>query len=313
MHLKDFLQNPQAKLTSSPVLIFTGSNYQPLFFSRFWTKLREQSSLQVRILSFEDIELDTLYATCQTSFLGQQFIYWCKDITALNDRFKKEWLGFCMQYVGPHVLVMFYEDTELVQKQSKIANIFLDTVDASLYSLLFRYFIGSEANSTFIQMLFAKRATITLDEACIMMHYQQVLGKSLPNFFETWFDKILEPSSSLFHVAQYLFARDGQQFMRELALLEREYPVEFWLVFWSEQLWQALIFVSEARKVGPIEARKKVSRLPFSFMTKDWKTISEEELIKAHTFLYNADFRMKNGFLVGGLDLFYAKFLSRSF
>lgn len=313
MHLKDFLQNQQAMLKSSPVIVFCGSSYQPLFFSHFFERLRQKEGAIVSALSVDGTEMDSVYSACQISFLGQQLFYWCKDITSMSDKQKKEWYSFCAQYQGPHILLFFVNDMDIIQKLPNSTVVMLDAIDLPLYITLYRYFFELEGSGTFSVTLFEKRATLSCDEACLMMQYQQIVGKSASGFFNVWFDQILEPSSSLFRVAQYFFARDAYLLMRELSLLEQEYPVEFWLVFWSEQLWQALIFISEAKKSGPLEARKKVSRLPFSFMTKDWKNVSEAELINSHEFLYEADFRMKTGGLCERLDLFYARFLSRTF
>ncbi len=68
MHLKDFLQNQQAMLKSSPVIVFCGSSYQPLFFSHFFERLRQKEGAIVSALSVDGTEMDSVYSACQISF-----------------------------------------------------------------------------------------------------------------------------------------------------------------------------------------------------------------------------------------------------
>ena len=130
---------------------------------------------------------------------------------------------------------------------------------------------------------------------------------------QTWFEKIVVPEESLFSLAQFFFARKKDAFFKVWLNLKDEYNGAFWTTFWSEQLWKAYHVVS-LRKEGNFAAAKQMeSRLPFSFLQKDWKTFDAKELSHAHDFLYSIDHRLKNGLSDNGLEIFYHGFMRGAF
>src|SRR5205807_225901 len=112
---------------------------------------------------------------------------------------------------------------------------------------------------------------------------------------------------------QYFFSKQKSNFFSLWGELRLQYPDEFWVVFWSEQLWQAIVFCEEASRNGAARAKSLVNRLPFSFMQKDWQSYKNDELISAHDFLYSIDYSLKNSAGTFGIDLFVHKFIHKDF
>jgi hypothetical protein len=154
------------------------------------------------------------------------------------------------------------------------------------------------------------RDGISLDHACILMHYARLLGANTDQFVHQWLDKILMPERSLFTLSTHFFAKKPKVFFELLGHIGGEYPEIFWVSYWSESLWRAHYYVAlnQTKQFG--EAKKMSNRLPFSFIQRDWKLHSPSALKKAHQQLYEIDFALKNGASEGMLDLFYSKFFS---
>ena len=93
--------------------------------------------------------------------------------------------------------------------------------------------------------------------------------------------------------------------------MKNHYAPEFWIAFFSEQLWQASIYVQYVSQNNAAEGRKYAYRLPFSFFQKDYKKYTLEQFARAHDFLYAIDHGTKNGSASDGIELFiHAAFMS---
>ena len=142
------------------------------------------------------------------------------------------------------------------------------------------------------------------------MGYQSVIGRKSEAFFAQWLSKIITPNKSLFSLSQYLFARQSQAFLQQWKALKDDFPDEFWIAYWSEQLWQAALFVMRAKAQGYDAAKRGAFRLPFSFINKDWQKHNEQSLVAAHDALYKLDYNLKNSAGGHGLELWYAIFFA---
>ena len=179
------------------------------------------------------------------------------------------------------------------------------------YTKVYQWVYEIHKPSQFSEQLFRQRATIDLEQALSLMRYDMVVGKNKEDFFASYIPLLVKHEESLFALSQYFFALQQEKFFTALAPLELVYPIEFWIAFWLEQVWQALIFVDTAFKQGPLAAKSYVSRLPFSFTQKDWKHFSSAELIEAHEKLYIFDYMFKNGVSSAGLHIWYIDFLNK--
>jgi hypothetical protein len=170
-----------------------------------------------------------------------------------------------------------------------------------------------------VKKVYKEQQKIPLDTACMMMEYMSVfyLQDDASSAHELLFSRLLEkiskPEQSLFVVSQYFFAKESVNFFAAWHAVATDFPVEFWTTYWSEQLWQASLFVAQVKELGPLGARKGINRLQFSFMQRDWKKYTARELCAAHNFLYSVDYGLKNGYATHGLELFFEHFLQGTF
>ncbi len=311
MELLDFLrhiQDSKAHVSSvvPSVWSFTGTTYPLLFFSRFFTRLQVVRHEQVIVLDVTQYELGSIYAHCQTSFLGVNVLYWLKNLSILDEAQRTQLIAYVKDYTGPHALSFFLDAP--ISSASLLSIQLPERLDRRGYKELFHFFQGTYCQDTqFITSLFKHHETLTLDEASLMLCYQSLGGRRPENFINRWLNKIITPKRSLFTLSRLFFAKHYDLFLQEWLQCEGNYPEEFWIHYWSDQLWQACMFLSCVEKVGKEAAKKMVYRIPFSL--SDIQHVSRTELIVAHDFLYALDYRLKNGTVSCALDLFYFKFL----
>ena len=310
---KTFLQDITV-LNNVPVICFKKNNYPLLFFSFLCARLKS-TSYELTILDCTQVEFNTIQSQLETSFLGNKIFYWLKDISVLDVAARQHFIDYCASYKGPHQIGFALDVTTSYADHADTLIINLeDKITHDIYAELYQFFYCKPLDTTlFLNTLFKRDQALSLDNACRLLHYQMVLGRRFEDFFTGWLERIIIPDKSLFLVSQNLFAKNQKSFLLTWQSVASDYPDEFWIAFWSEQLWQAINFVIAAQKVGAVEAKKSVSRLPFSFMQKDWRSYSVAELTNAHNFLYSIDYRLKNGSGSFGLDLFYSKFLLSQF
>lgn len=272
-------------------------------------------SHELTVLDVAELEFNVLQSMLETSFLGNKVFYWLGDISPLEARQRQHLIDYCSKYQGPHHIGFFLDVTTSYNDHDTALIIILeDTLTHDSYTTLYQFFYNKVIdNPTFSHNLFRRQPELSLDNSCRLLHYQTVLGRRFEEFFGLWFERMVVPEKSLFVVSQHFFAKSSKPFLHAWGSVAPDYPDEFWIAFWSEQLWQAITFITIAKKLGALEAKKAVFRLPFSFMQKDWHTYSVAELMNAHNFLYSIDYRLKNGSGSFGLDLFYSKFLLNQF
>lgn len=296
---------------SAPVWCFQSSEYPLLFFS-LWFK-QQRIAVSWLVVDVAQFEYGALIAQFETSFLGQRQYYWLQDCSALESGYKKKLLAYLATYGGPHHIALFL-DSGAKQTVSCMIIDMPVIVDGQLYQDVFKLLYPQQQNDlAFVQQVMQRTKTLSVDTACLMMQYQQVIGRRSQDFFAQLFDVLMVPDKSLFVLSQHLFAKQRSAFVQSWQQVMNDYPAEFWIAFWSEQLWQAYIFVNEAQRSNPAIARKLVTRLPFSFMQKDWRAFQPAELVRAHEFIYGLDYKLKNGAGTCGLDLFYSTFLLGGF
>ncbi len=253
-----------------------------------------------------------LKALLSMSFLGDSQWYVLKDFSELTAVVQKKYYSYLTSYTGPHHVVCIVDETFEIKDSLQCIDI-SGELSRSLFSRLCLFIHpGASHNPHFVNTLFEYCKSISLDVAFMFVHYAQFLGRNQDLFFKTWLQRIIEPESSLFTLSQHFFAKDVTRFLGLWSKMMKLYPDEFWVSYWSEQLWQAAIFLQMADK-RDLSLKKFVNRLPFSFMQKDWRLYSLDELKQAHSFLYDTDFQLKNGAGSGGVDLFCLKFVTGQF
>lgn len=317
MTIKDFFAACQAKAIaegSYQTIIFTAKEYPVLFFSLFFKHLHAEYALATKKMIFQDQSLAQMQATLETTFLGQKELFWLGNISELDDtKLKKELFALVASYQGPHTLFIFVQadDIGLCKKNTHI--IALDEMIESEKKILITHLCAQQYHVQLYDLL-KKLPTASLDLIVMLYQYVLVLGRTNTDAFKKeWLEKIVGSESSLFLLAQYFFARKSELFWKSWTILKQEYGTPFWIVFWSEQLYKAHYVIELYKQNKIVESKQISSRLPFSFLQKDWKTISVKELKQAHDFLYQGDYQAKHGNSDFFLEVFYASFLTHSF
>ena len=297
MNVQSFLQNYTSGYASEKekVIVLKGYEYTPLFFSILLEKIKENPDQTVKVVS-EEIDIVSLFSQLSTSFLGSTAVYWLSNVSHYKPAQQKKLLQFLQTYQGPHVVMLYISDKivlnpehgVLVEMEKEYA---YDSVKAiaSLYS---------EQNLTgiiyFLRMLFQKKKMYGLEELCLLLQYQMVLGKNQDLFFEQWFAKLTMDDYSLFYVSELFFAKKNDAFVEYWDGVFNQYSEMFWVSFWSDQLYKAYCYTFQMQQ-GRIVSKYETYGLPFSFLKFDWKKHSLEHLQKSHQKIYQVDFALKNG------------------
>lgn len=314
LELSRFMTESQNRdfITAQSVIYFTGSEYPSLFFMHM--RLLMQKDFLVEVIDMAQEETVVVMNRLSTSFLGNRVVYFITGIDTDSRAKGFNFFTYLESYSGPHIIVLHAPQEKLSQDKHVLIITIPDKVDKLLFSVLISWFNVSASTQVkdFTQRLFDRIDQLSFEQACILMRYAP-LGVNEKLFFEKWLSFIITPEQSMFSLSQYLFQKDAHQFFIQWKQVMDAYSVQFWIVFWSEQLWRASMFIHLSKQRNYADARKIAFRLPFSFINRDWRSYTGNELIAAHDFLYQLDYRSKNSDNLVGLDLFYSRFLSSQF
>lgn len=301
------------QMADKPVVCFITDSYPILFFSLLFRG-------QPQDVQFESIELKEQHAgmimpRLHSSFLGNTTRFWFHNISELSAAQKKEWLSYCLQYNGPNFIYFALKSADIIKKRTDAIRVLIpDTIDKKQFAALAQLFnFPRPIIPAFLKMIFAQQKELSLDHACLLMYYAQLIGNDNTEFNDQWLHKIIVPESSLFTLSQEFFAKKPEKFFPLWHSLVDSYSPAFWTVYWSEQIWRAYHYVQFSRQKKLAEARKVGFRLPFTFLRKNWRLYHGIELQHAHNFIYTLDSRFKTGGGSGGFDLFYSTFFLGKF
>ena len=313
----EYLEHSKQFPVNGTVFSFFGKEYPLLFFYHLFSFCKNNGMIIERFncnLS-DTVPIKALLSTM--SFRGQN-IYWLENFHTMSSKKQEDLLGYLQRYNGPHKVILFSQETTLSESLS--SNIHIITMpheitvhDFSLIQFLVTNNNAGNSAETFVRNISIYTDHLSLDGACLLARYQAVLGKNTDDFFANWATRIIEPTSSLFLLSQYLFGKKSKLFFRQWAKMHSLYMPSFWATFWADQMWRAYIFCDLMKQKQYAEAKKAQYKLPFSFINRDWSSYSLSELSDAHQFLYNTDFRLKNGGSDLMLDHFYAQFFENKF
>ncbi len=291
-------------------LAFSSEKYPLLFSLELFKKIEALTHKPVVFLEFSnEASLQQIIATLEMSFLGEKQYYAIKSSVLVDLNAQAVLTAYVQKYKGPHTII-FFSTVFFTATQKEV--LCVDIPKSLLlqdYTKLYKWVHETDKLSHFSELLFQQRTTLELEQALSLMRYDMVLGRNKEGFFVSYMPLLAKHEESLFTLSQHFFGLQPEKFFTVLTPLELVYPLEFWIVFWLEQVWQALIFIEIASMQGPLVAKASVSRLPFSFIQKDWKHFSSEYLIKAHAELYRFDYAFKNGASETGLHIWYIDFL----
>jgi hypothetical protein len=317
MKLIEFLNQSKQKefWHGSSVVCFKGESYYFLFFSALFDFLGKKELLPAtrKNIFITDIDKSKLFASLQQSFLGQTYFYWLGEYTVSSkDKNKLQMLDFLVKYKGPHNIAFFLNTEKLTIKNlslyKKVDFIEVENkVDKDLFQVFLKFFeykISSKKLGLIRKLL--QTSAVSLDQVCILLQYLGLINDKMVDGFSQYLSSIISKEQpSLFLLSQHFFQRQAEPFFGIWSKLYKDYPDMFWISFWSEQIWKAYNVVKFLREKNFTQARSMSFRLPFTFINRDWKNFSLNELAKLYQFLYNIDFAIKTGSNFDSLDLFY--------
>lgn len=286
--------------TPQPVVTVVCSKSVPEQLITFHKAFMEQACPgDYHIRDLGNGEIEDLFAQLSITFLGQSFIYGLKD-GDLSANERKKFDLFLKNYHGPHTIYFFTSDAAY-EKNALVLDI---KIDKAAFQEFIQHHKLSGITTSFIDALFAYKPVYTFDEAVKLITYGQLLGARSEQFFSTWITRILSQDVSLFTLSQHFFAQHKAALLQLWQTVQPHYPPEFWIAYFSEQLWQATLFVQCAQAGKAAQAKPYTYRLPFSFTQKDWKKYTVKQLMNAQRFLYEVDHGLKNGYATDGIELF---------
>lgn len=287
-----------------------------LFCTELVQACKRELNNQVQHLDLTVLDTSAVMMQLEAQFLGLSLVYWLGSLQYVDKKTRAWWLEYIVRYQGPHKLLFTLHPQDIPEQHPWFMVNLPATVDRALYSQMctnFRPELGKRSVA-FEQAIFAQRAAVSLDTACLLLSYQQVVGAGTEQFFRQWFSSLAAPEQSLFALSGALLAKQPRQFFEQWAHIKDEYPEPFWVTFWSEQLWRAYFFSAYMRARALAEAKKiAAARLPFSFIQRDWRLIKPVELCRAHQFVYDLDVQFKHGAVQGGIERLYYRYLNNEF
>lgn len=318
MQLKQFLdqiKNENSFLETQNVISFTLSDSSmPVVFIAHLISYLKTKQLPIEMFSVNEAELSHIFSRLETSFLGMKISYWLRGIDDLDKKSRQQLLAYLSQYQGPHQILFICNKEEAATYFVKRTCVDLpSTITADIaQSLLVTFKKNNPTIAKHISALVTKYDALSLDQICMLIGYMQVVGKA--EDYAKIVDRVVESEHSLFTLSQYFFAKNSTDFYKLWNSVGPVYPITFWCVYWSEQLWRAYYVRYFLTKNQPVQAKSVSARLPFSFLQKDWKKVSLDELKNAHQWIYELDRSHKNSIETdAGIDLFYNKFFLSDF
>lgn len=294
------------------VFAFVGTSYPASFFSLLFRVIRS-SDTSFHFINLEDASKVHVRGNFETSFLGSSSRYWLGDLSSLSSSACQEWHDYAFAYKGPNTLIFFTTNhIKIVPKEWQVIML-PEVCDGSVFHSLFELIEKSGSSERdFLRELTLRYPTLAFDVTCMMMHYASLVGQGSGEFFSSWADELVITQESLFALSQSFFAKNGTKFFKQWARFSTHFSPQFWVAYWSEQLWRAHSFIPLDDK-GSSEARFIAARLPFSFTKYDWRNYTKNELKAAHHYVYGMDYALKNNSSVEVLDLFFSFFFKDYF
>lgn len=317
MELKTFVEQSQNRdwwQGQAAIFFIVDTDYPILFFSQMFEKLLPVIG-PIRSLNLSDHEnSQSVRASCESSFLGSKSYYWCKHLNALDAKKRALWLEYFRHYQGPNCILVCVNQVP-VGLEKQVAQVAIQDLSgtsdvqqmlawAGVNDLKLRCFIAAE--------LCKRSKKISLDTICLIARYAQLAGIESSSIIPRMLDTTIMPEKSLFTLSGFLLAHNAQQFFCAWASVAADFPEIFWISYWSDVCWRAYHF-AQLMQAGKIaEAKQLGTRLPFSFLQRDWKAVNMSLLKDAIISLYSIDRDLKNGAGNGYamLELIFLRLLS---
>jgi hypothetical protein len=294
---------------STSCFYFQGQEFPSLFFASLFELIMQKNILPS---PFQRLPLHTtskanIQANLAQSFLGSCNFYWLGHLDE-SEKWHKEFGTELCSYNGPNVIAFFANNDLKISVSEKIKIIQIEPlINLEQFNLLQAIFGNPlpERKSLFIKKIFKLQPSISLDIACMLINYIDLISIKMISPSEKYLIGLVSSQPSLTQLSEYFFAQNPEKFFDLWITLQNDYPDIFWITFWSEQIWRALHVIQYLDKKDFVNAKRMSFRLPYSFLKKDWQLYTKEQLAKHFEILYSADYTLKRGSTFPALDFFY--------
>ncbi len=299
------LQLEQNKFSGGQIVAYSARGYPIAFYHYLAAYVAQLIRLPLRVYAENDVE--GLIGSLSMSFLGSAFLYFVPDISifSLSDRKKLE--AFLAKYSGEHAVVVANSAGVWAPDYAVCTVDFEDKVGPEeanvLARLFFAHYWQKDERTCFVRPVLLSDFVVS----CLA----RVLSADMPEeAFQGYLARVSGNQGTVFSLAQCWLGKDVRGFGSLWRIMGPMYPVEYWVSFFSDLLWQASYCVEQE---GQALERALSNRLPFSFIKRDWRLYSIRELASAHAYLYLFDWQIKHGGSLQQLDLFITKFVCGQF
>lgn len=297
---------------SVPVAVINAYEYPSLLIAGVLTLLKKRGR-SVAKLDVTSDNISHIILQLSGSFLGSTYTYWLSGIHELEDADRKALLQFLSNYSGPHTVLFFLIVDERQSTPSSWVTVSIPERIAhqDFLSLLLWYdtrLKERQAVLEIVQQIFAQYQTVSIEQAMLILEYLPLIGKSSQEFIQQWLPRLMSTEQSLFTLSQAFFAKNLEQTIGLWHQMSDQYVEQFWTAYWSEQLFRAYCVV-RALETGDssIDIKRISARLPYSFLKRDYKRWSLNQLLYAHQVITQVELDLKSGASSWQLDTFYMK------
>lgn len=272
-------------------------------FSYIITHLkRTYITYQYTSLESTDVDRLKLDQLLYTTFLGSSHLY---SIMCVGDKGSHELLQERLnKYSGPHCIVVYSTDP-LNVSDAMTDNIqyieipeFIDFNGCVDLLPVISSNKEHQKNAHYIAtQLFKRSKKWPLETICALAYYAPLFDINSPSAvaMANYFAQLYGFQHSLFLLSQQFFSGKIPLFLSLWKEHSEIYPEQFWISFWSDQIWRAFFYLNYLKQGQHTQAKKIAFRLPFSFIERDWRLWDYIALQKLHTQLYQLDSKAKQG------------------
>lgn len=308
MNFENFLKEAliQDFWNSKQVYCFRGKTYNALFFDFLWNKLYTCAVLPCpkKSLNCDAIKL-SYQSILGQSVLGMSNFYWLGEVAESGK--KDKFVEYILNYQGPNV-ISFFTTSDLKNNKNNLEIVDINSNINLKEFNLFSSFLGiklSVKKVAVINKIFGQHEILTLDAACMLINYLELVGQSFISELPDYLTQIIGTRADLNQLSNFFFSGQQDSFFILWSELEAKYPDVFWIAFWSDQIWRAFHVVEYLNNRDFVKAKQMSYGLPFSFINKYYTGFKNYYLHELYQNLYKIDCAIKNGSNFYSLDHFY--------
>jgi hypothetical protein len=300
LFLKESLENSFWQKGWS-TLIFRGKGYQGRFF-KIWRDAVERSLGTKTLLLEHDGKNLPPELSIQTIFNSEKSVYWLGELSSKASRF--------FTYSGSKKIICFVPSTIRSLKSNKecIVVDIEEVEDVSMVGLLakLKQVELSQIKLEIIKKVLSGGRKLSLDNVLGMFDYLELSGKSSYKLLPEFLDSLFGDESNLFALTDLFFEKKTKKFYELWDKVESKFAPQFWVAFWSRQLFKAASFVQVAAS-NPIEAKALSRGLSWKFVRDGWKSYPLKSLSTRICNIYELDMALKSGSEAMKFESFFSK------